>query len=272
MAFANYAAYLAALNLNSAADFQMSANTAVAAVRFGNYSSLFVPAPSTPTTSVALDKTSNYAINSLVTDGVSGRLSILGARLNPSGVGGIAVMLVDILNMSGGLSGIVTGAQSTNLPTAALTRYTDGVGVHAAIIIHSQIGSTATTVTVSYTNQDGTSGRTSTALAIGASGLREAGSLFRIPLQAGDTGIQAVASINLVGTTGTAGNIGVVLYKPLALLFLNDIEGTNILDCISTGRMVGQCNEVLDGACLSCFGVAAVGAQAINGYVLLGEA
>ncbi len=271
MAFADYDAYIDALKANIAADWQMSA-TSVGVTRLANYSALFVPAPTVPTTSVALDKTDNRAINGQVPNAGSGRLSILAGRINPSGIGGIGLLLVDMLNISGGLDATLTTAQTTNLPTAALTRYTSGEGVHAALVVHTIIGTTATTATVSYTNTVPTSGRTSTAVAFGGTGFREAGALIRIPLQAGDTGITSVESVTLAATTGTIGNFGVVLYKPLAFMFVSDVEGANVVDCVSSGRMVGQMNEVLDDACLSVFGTAAAASQAVSGFVLLGEA
>lgn len=271
MAFADLDAYLAALRLNIAADFQQSAASGFAAARLGDLSRTFVPTPATPTTSVALDKNSDRAINGAIPNAGTGRHSILSARINPALNSGVALMLVDMLNISGGLNATLTTAQTTNLPTAALTRYTSGEGVHAALVVHSQIGTTGTTVTCSYTNQSGTSGQTTTATAIGGTGLREAGVLIRLPLQAGDTGVQSVESVTLAGSTATAGAFGVVLYKPLAFIFANDVEGANVIDNVSSGRVVGQFNEVLDDACLSCFAVMAT-AQAVSGMILLGEA
>jgi hypothetical protein len=272
VAFADYDAYLAALRANTAADFQMSgATVSQTQTRFQNLSRLFVPSPGVPTASAALDKDTLFAMNGSVPNAGAGRLSILGARLNPSGTSGVAVMMVDMLNISGGLDATSTAAQTTNLPTAALTRYTSGDGVHAALVVHAIVGTSATTFTVSYTNQAGTSGRISTASQIGATGFRELGALLRIPLEAGDTGIRSVESVTLTATTGTIGNFGVILYKPLAFMLANDVEGANVIDCVSTGRMVGQLNEVLDDACLSVFGVMPA-VQAISGVIVLGEA
>jgi hypothetical protein len=272
VAFADLDAYLAALRLNNAADWQMGA-TAVPAPRLANFSLNFVPSiGAIPTTSVALNKTDPRAINGAIPNAGSGRLSILGARINPSGVGGVAVVVVDILNISGGLDATLTTAQTTNLPTAPLTRYTDGDGVHAALVVHSIIGTGGTTATVSYTNQAGTPGRTSTGVVIGGTGFREVGTMIRLPVQAGDTGFRSIESVTLAGSTATIGNFGVMLYRPLAAFFANNVEGANIMDCISTGRMVGQMNEVLDDACLSVFGTAAASSQAVSGFILLGEA
>jgi len=271
MGFTDFDAYITALRLNSAADFQQSAQAGFAVARFGDLSRTFVPAPAVPTASVALNKTSDRAINGQIPDAGSGRLSILAGRVNPAVNAGVALMLVDMLNISGGLNGTTTTAQTTNLPTAALPRYTSGEGVYAALMVHSPVGNTATTVTCSYTNQSGTPGRTTPAVQLGGTGNVAAGQLFRLPLAVGDTGMRSVESVTLAGSTAVAGNFGVVMFKPLAMMFANDVEGANVIDTVSSGRMVGQFNEVLDDACLSCFAVMAT-AQAVAGAILLGEA
>lgn len=270
MPFVNYDAYLTQYRANQGADFQMSAAIAQVA-RMADCSRLFLPAPAIPTTSVAYNKNSDRAINTFVSDAGTGRLSILGARLNPSGASGVALIIVDILNMNGGLNATLPTPQTTNLPTAALTRYTDGEGVQVGLICHGNIGGTATTVTIEYTNSAGVGSRTSTAMLFGGSGQSSSGNLTRIPLQAGDTGVRSVQSVTLAATTGTAGNFGVVLYKPLAFAFANDVEGANVLENVSSGRVVGQFNEVLDDACLSIFAVMNT-TQAVSGVVILGEA
>lgn len=269
MAFADYDAYLAALTEAGAADFMMSASVGAAA-RFADCTGVFLPAPSVPTTSTALTKTSARATNTALANGGTGRLSILGGQFD-SVEAGAALMVVDILNMSGGMSGIVTGEQTTNLPTAALTRYTTGDNVQAAIIIHSALGSTATTFTARYTNQGGTGSRATTAINIGGAANNAAGSLLRFPLQVGDSGIRSVQGVTLAATTGTAGNFGVVMYRPLAMMFVNEVEGAKLVNCVSTGRMVGQCNEVLDDACLAVF-MLSTRPQIVSGTIFLGEA
>jgi hypothetical protein len=100
----------------------------------------------------------------------------------------------------------------------ALTRNTGGVGNFAFMEIGTQIGTTATTVSMSYTNEAGTTGRTSPSVAIGNTGFREATRAIMLPLQAGDHGIQAVASFTLAASTGTAGNVSLVVGKPLAYI------------------------------------------------------
>jgi hypothetical protein len=126
---------------------------------------------------------------------------------------GTPVYTLDRLVHHGGLSGIVTTEQTTNLPTAALPRYTSGEGVHAFLEIYGILGTTATTVTVRYTNSAGTANRTSKAAVIGASFNREVGVLIPIMLADGDTGIRSVQGVTVLATTGTAGNFGVTLAR-----------------------------------------------------------
>lgn len=146
------------------------------------------------------------------------------------------ILLVDRLAHQAGLSGTATGAQTTNLPVGPSSlRSTTGDGVLAALEIYGQIGNTATTVTASYTNQAGTTGHTTPAIHIGASNDRDAGRFIPLPLQEGDTGVRAVASVTLAATTGTAGNFGVTLYKPLAM-FGAGLRGQEFLwDAVNGG-------------------------------------
>lgn len=132
-------------------------------------------------------------------------------------IGGGMMMIIDRLSHQGGLDGTVISAQTTNLPTAALTRYTTGDGVLAAIEIYTLIGATATTISVSYTNQAGTSGKISPDTVFGGSGYNAAQRFIPIPLASGDTGFRSVESVTVLASTGTAGNFGILLFKPLTM-------------------------------------------------------
>lgn len=125
-----------------------------------------------------------------------------------------SLLLYDRLLHIGGLSGTVV-SPTTQAVAGTLTRNTGGVGNRVFIEIWTQIGTTGTTLTMSYTNQAGTDGRTST-VNIGATGYREIYRMIPIPLQAGDTGVRSVENVVLTATTGTAGNFGIVIAKPLA--------------------------------------------------------
>lgn len=268
MSLADFDEYLEAIRSNRVADFQQSANMATLLRPMAMWRS-FVPAPIAPTTSVALDKTSDICVGP-IPDSSTGSLCALGARLNTSGIAGCMMTLVDVLNHSGGLSGIITTEQTTNLPTATLTRYTSGEGVMIGLIIYNQVGTTTTTTTVRYTNQAGTGNRVSTATRFGGTSFREVNQIIIIPLQAGDTGVQSVEGVTLAATTGTGGNFGVVMFKPLTCFSLESTTGAMPLDNVSSGGIIGAYQAFDDDACLSCIGITPV-AQAINGAILLAE-
>lgn len=114
--------------------------------------------------------------------------------------------------------------------TAPLPRYTSGDGVRCMIVVASpmtQVGS----VTISYTNSDGVSGRISTAglvtnTVIGAiantsNATTAVGALSPfIPLGSGDKGIRSIESITVSGSPG--GLFNAVLIKPLAHLQIRE--------------------------------------------------
>jgi hypothetical protein len=269
MALADFDAYVDALRLNRAADFQTSALTASIGRSMAMWRSL-LPAPAIPTTSVALDKTSGNAIGP-IPNATSGKLQILGGRFNTSGFAGVMPVAIDLLNVSGGLDGTITTEQTTNLPTAALTRHTGGDGVFIGIVIYTIVGTTATTISVRYTNQAGTANRVSTVTSFGGTNFREVGRLIQIPLQAGDTGVRSVEGVTLTASTGTAGNFGVCLFKPLMGFSLESTTGTMPLDAVSSGGMIGSMAEFDDDACLTFMAFTPT-SQTINGALILAEA
>ncbi len=175
---------------------------------------------------------------------------ISGLELAASSSDTCSVLIADRLSHSSGLSGTTTTAQTTNLPTAALTRYTDGVGVFIGVEIHTDIGTTGTTFTCEYTNQAGTGGRTTKATTIGANAKNGAGHLTICPLQDGDTGVRSVQNFDLVASTTVAGDIGITLFKPL--MMINYVSSNNVqnsyFDAIVGGG--GLLAEIKDNACI----------------------
>ena len=167
-----------------------------------------------PTTGAIPDRTLQGAIP--FTPATGGRdKHLIGASITPLTAG--VYLLYDRLFHEGGLSGTSTAAQTIqgSTPTPALTRNTGGAGNIAFYEIYTIIGTASTTLTMTYTNQAGTGSRTST-INIGATGFREVTRMQRIPLAAGDSGIQAIEQIQLTATTGTAGNFGITIAQPLA--------------------------------------------------------
>jgi hypothetical protein len=266
MALTDFDEYVDKLKENRVADFSTST---IRIIRPNANWQYFNPAPAVPTTSVALDKTSAQSMGPIPAVS-TGRLTMLGARISASTYGAASMMVVDLLNVSGGLNATLTTPQTTNLPTAALTRYTSGEGVMAGIVVYTIIGTTISTVTISYTNSSGVSGRTSTATQMGGGFYREVGLLIPIPLQAGDTGIRSIESVTLAATTGTVGNFGVCLYKPLAMISLESATGAMPLDSVSTGCIIGSLCEIHADACLTVSAFTAVNFS-ITGALILGE-
>jgi hypothetical protein len=167
-----------------------------------------------PTTGAIPDRTTTGAIPFTAPGGGRDK-HLIGAAVSSIVAG--AYLLCDRLFHIGGLSGTSTSDQDVQdePPSPALTRNTGGVVNMVFYEIYTQIGTSTTTLTMTYTNQAGTGSQTST-INIGATGFREVTRAQRIPLAAGDTGVRAVEKVKLTATTGTAGNFGITIVQPLA--------------------------------------------------------
>jgi len=224
------------------------------------------PAGVAPTTAVVPTRTTQGALN--FNNSTTGSLFICGSNLYSISPG--TYLVCDRLSHQGGLSGTVTTPQTTNLATAALTRYTDGIGVMIGLTIYTQIGATGTTVSVSYTDQDNNAGSTSPLVVFGGTGFREAGRIIQIPLVIGDYGVKSVESVTVTVTTGTAGNFGVTLYKPLYALIIDDVNGNSIINLID-GKSLGGIPEIIDDSCLFIMSITSITNSNIAGNLLLAE-
>ena len=197
-----------------------------------------------PTTVAIPDNTTSGALKQASPGGGRTQWLIQGWA---TGLVGGTLILYDRLLHIGGLSGTVV-SPTTQAVGGTLTRNTGGVGNMMWAEIYTIIGTTGTTITASYTNTTPTAGRTSAAVAIGATGFREVTRVIFMPLQAGDTGISAVASITLAATTGTAGNFGVTVGKPLAYVGIGTAGAAGWRD-YATG--LPGIPEIASGACLA---------------------
>lgn len=167
-----------------------------------------------PTSAAIPDRTTTGALP-FTAPGGSREKFLISAGIAPQ-VGGV-FMLYDRLFHIGGLSAALTTDQTVQGAPAspALTRNTGGKGNIVWAEIYTTIGTTSTTLTMTYTDQDGIGGHTAT-VNIGGTGFREVTRVLRIPLASGDTGVQAVEKVKLTATTATAGNFGVTIAQPLA--------------------------------------------------------
>lgn len=115
--------------------------------------------------------------------------------------------------------------EQTLTNSSSITRYTDGVGVNImAVSVAPASGTTSPTITCSYTNSDGTAGRTTAPwlmnLATANGSILSSGTGATItaspflPLQSGDLGVRSIQSVTV--TTGSeVGLFALVLVKPL---------------------------------------------------------
>ena len=182
--------------------------------------------------------------------------------------------MVDLLNISGGLSANLTTEQTTGLPTAPLTRYSSGKGVFVGLIVWTVLGGTVTTVSINYTNQNGISERISPFVSFSSAFTsdRNVGRIFLIPLASGDTGVRSVKSVTLSTSTSVAGDFGVILFKPLSMIVLN--SGIGAFDAVSSGGFVGSLSTIFSSACLSGIlspGAGNQGNQIVSGSLFLGK-
>lgn len=125
--------------------------------------------------------------------------------------------LYDRLLHISGLSGTVTSAQTVG---GSLSRNTGGVGNQIWVEIYGQIGATATTIKASYSDESGNAGVDTPLAVFGGTGAREAQTMIQLPLADGDFGVRAVASVTVTATTGTAGDFGVTVLRPICQVFV----------------------------------------------------
>ena len=172
-------------------------------------------------------------------DPVSGHTNrLLSFQFNWQYAGGN--VLADRLGHMGGLSGTVTSAQTVSgtltTPSGTGRCASNGSDVLWFLEWYTATGSTGVTATITYTNQSGTSGKTTT-VSIPAS--TSSDTLIPINvLASGDTSIQSIQSVTLSGSTGTAGNFGVTALKVITTLdarWINVISYNQLFDHYQLG-------------------------------------
>lgn len=166
-------------------------------------------------------------------------------------------LLIDRLSHAGGLVGNVNTVQTTNLPTAALPRYTSAVGVMAAVEVMTQPGSSSvvmnTAANLIYTNEAGVGGRSAWAWYVQAATTSGQWMNYWIAfgLDTGDLGVKSVESLQFstAVASGAAGNFAVVLYKPLNLIMPDNEGQFNALQIGGFGEPIqtGACLQMLHG-------------------------
>ena len=183
------------------------------------------------------------------TNAAGGREKFLlgGSAVLNSSCSGSLVIYDRLLHISG-FDGTLNTAQNVG---GSLTRYTSATeskGNQIWVEVYTQIGASGTTITASYTNENGTAGRTTKAAAIGATGLREAQRIIPLALQDGDYGVSGVTSVTLAATTGTAGNFGVTIARPLLTIPIGLANGGGSRDLLAG---LPSIMAIKDDACIT---------------------
>lgn len=146
------------------------------------------------------------------------------------------LILMDRLAHMGGLNGTLTTAQTVNInvvtPASQGRCGADGTGVLWCLEWYADTGSTAVTATITYTNQDDVSGRTTT---VALAATRRASLLLPILPNISDLRIKSIQSVQLSATTGTAGNFGVTAMVRQVEVPMPIVGVGTVLDYAQTG-------------------------------------
>ena len=236
--------------LGNAAQAFVISKAALTAQIAGGFASLFratgMPSQgSVPGAAAICDKSTLGSMG--FTNPPAGVSSYIGwAKFNAS-TASTEINFVDRLAHMGGLSGTVTTAQTANVAVtdSSLTSRkgeSDYSDVQWFLEWYTATGSTAVTATISYTNQNGTAGKTTT-VSIPAS--TAAGRAIPIIPLAGDW-IRSIESVTLSSTTGTAGSFGVT-----AMRFLTSVCCLPALGSVAADWAALGFPKVEDNACLT---------------------
>ena len=157
--------------------------------------------------------------------GATGYLSMAQFRNSVTG----AAMLYDRLWGAGAVS--MTTLATTNFSgqpsyTGRIPGGTDYGNLEILLEITTTVSATATTVSVGYTNSVGTTGQ-STGASASLSGIITP-QIIRLPLQAGDQGVQQITSVTVGGTVATSGAFNVIVARRLATFDARVANGSDL--------------------------------------------
>lgn len=146
------------------------------------------------------------------------------------------LLLVDRLWHNSGIVITQTTPQtidSVAWPARSADGTANGEGVLVGVEVSAVTGAGTPTLTIGYTNQAGTAGKTGTNV-VAAVASSIAGTFYPIGLAAGDTGVRSIQTLTL-SATWTSGTIHLVAYRILARLELTAANTPNAIDCLTSG-------------------------------------
>lgn len=176
------------------------------------------------------------------TAGSVGQSAYLG-RYSLTGTATCSVHVYDLMYAASNFSGNSTAAQTITGFAGMPTRNSNGVNCEIWIGCSAAIGGTGFNITVQYTNELGTSGRNT----ISTAGITSmpANRMMQVALQNGDKGVQSIQSMTLSASSGTAGNMWVLIMERLCSIPLITVNVGSSLDFAALGLP-----KVFDESCL----------------------
>lgn len=132
-----------------------------------------------------------------------------------------------------GTVAVVSPSYSARLPGGDFKALQLWAAVHTALV-------GTLTLTVTYTNEKGQTGRVATASYIAAATL---GRMLQLPLQAGDEGIQSIQSVQLAGAT--AGAVTLMVLRKLAEGRVRSINDGGTQSMLETGLPIVTADAAL---------------------------
>jgi hypothetical protein len=182
-------------------------------------------------------------------------------------------LFFDCLWVNSGIVVTTTTAQAITMPTLPardINGTTNGEGCQIALLVTTANTNAAvvTNTTVSYTNSDGTAGRTATLSAIVGSQIPATpviGTLIWFNLAAGDKGVRSIQSITL-GTSLGAGAVSLMVTRDIATI------GTTIPN-VTAQKIIGTPGiRLYNGTCmLHCILSSATTATFFSGELTIQE-
>lgn len=157
----------------------------------------------------------------------------------------------DVLWVNSGIAVTTTTAQAISMPTLPardINGTTNGEGCMIGMLVTTANtnASAISNTTVSYTNSDGTSGRTATLTAIAGSQIPATpviGTMIWFNLQAGDKGVSSIQSITL-GTSLAAGAVSLMITRDIVTV------GTSIPNVSTPKNIAAPGIRIYNGTCL----------------------
>lgn len=165
-----------------------------------------------------------------------------------------------------GFAGNVATAQSVVGFSGMPARRPTGLGCEIWMGCSSAIGATAHNVTVQYYNETGSAGGTRNTISVAGIASMPANRMYQLPLQSGDSGVSEIRSLTLSASSGTLGNLWVLVmdricsissavanvsavsdFAALGLPAINDescLVFVHQATATSSGIIMGNCNIV----------------------------